>query len=101
MHHLSYRAIHNARFSILDKVADLILDNAWSWPTDWNTRYPPLANINVPQLNEASILFAFEDADCGNSVEQVQCNSDIVRLKLGTIKFKRNARVTTWNLPAD
>ncbi|GJW68675.1 hypothetical protein Tco_0123099 [Tanacetum coccineum] len=34
VHHLSYQAIHNASFSILDKVADLILDNAWSWPAD-------------------------------------------------------------------
>ncbi|GJV72567.1 hypothetical protein Tco_1492562 [Tanacetum coccineum] len=34
VHHLSYRAIHNASFSIHDKVADLILDNAWSLPAD-------------------------------------------------------------------
>ncbi|GKE51820.1 reverse transcriptase domain, reverse transcriptase zinc-binding domain protein [Tanacetum coccineum] len=60
---MSYRAIHNARFSILDKVADLILDNAWSWPTDWNTRYPPLANINVPQLNEHADVLRWKDAD--------------------------------------
>ncbi|GJZ62551.1 reverse transcriptase domain-containing protein [Tanacetum coccineum] len=57
VHHLSYQAIHNARFSIHDKVADLILDNAWSWPADWNTMYPPLANVNVPHLNELADTF--------------------------------------------
>ncbi|GJQ90785.1 reverse transcriptase domain, reverse transcriptase zinc-binding domain protein [Tanacetum coccineum] len=40
------------------------------------------------------------------SVEQLaSAILDLVRLKLGTIKFKRNAKVaklkTTWNLPAD
>ncbi|GJX66703.1 hypothetical protein Tco_0301046 [Tanacetum coccineum] len=55
VHHLSYRAIHNARFSIHDKVADLILDNAWSWPADWNTMYRNLSSqmVNVPPMNEA------------------------------------------------
>ncbi|GJW04433.1 putative reverse transcriptase domain, reverse transcriptase zinc-binding domain protein [Tanacetum coccineum] len=45
-------------------------------------------------------------ASSARSVEQVaSVILDIVRLKLETIKFKRNARVaklkTTWNLPAD
>ncbi|GJV67707.1 putative RNA-directed DNA polymerase [Tanacetum coccineum] len=109
VHHLSYRAIHNARFSIHDKVADLILDNAWSWSADWNTMYPPLANVNVPQLNEladvlpASLYYILQEqnnrihangASCARSVERVaSVILDIVRLKLRTIKFKRNARV--------
>ncbi|GKC97059.1 hypothetical protein Tco_1162501 [Tanacetum coccineum] len=55
VHHLSYRAIHNARFSIHDKVADLILDNAWLWHADWNTMYRNLSSqmVNVPPMNEA------------------------------------------------
>ncbi|GKB74189.1 hypothetical protein Tco_0935601 [Tanacetum coccineum] len=38
MNILSYRAIHNASLSIEAKVADLILDNVWSWPDQWSTR---------------------------------------------------------------
>ncbi|GKE71479.1 lupus La protein, partial [Tanacetum coccineum] len=33
------------------------------WPTDWNTRYPPLANINVPQLNKHVDVLRWKDVE--------------------------------------
>ena len=46
------RAIHNAGISIHAKVADVILNNTWSWPDNWYSRYPTLCNVNVPIIND-------------------------------------------------
>ncbi|GKA04792.1 cysteine-rich receptor-like protein kinase 8, partial [Tanacetum coccineum] len=53
---LTTRAIHNARLSIHAKVADLISNNAWSWPAEWNIKFPILFNLKVPILNDQEDL---------------------------------------------
>ncbi|GJU52788.1 uncharacterized protein Tco_1226502 [Tanacetum coccineum] len=64
MNILSYRAIHNAGLSIEAKVADLILDNGWSWPDQWSTRYySTLATINVPILHDHADMLRWKDVD--------------------------------------
>ncbi|GJS93810.1 putative RNA-directed DNA polymerase, eukaryota, reverse transcriptase zinc-binding domain protein [Tanacetum coccineum] len=149
VHHLSYRAIHNARFSIHDKVADLILDNdadgmfrPFSVSLAWNSirerrdvvqwSYIVWSRHSIPRhaahmwlvmkrwillvarrnndicimghlILAASLYYILQEqnnrihangASCARSVERVaSVILDIVRLKLGTIKFKRNARV--------
>ncbi|PWA49814.1 reverse transcriptase zinc-binding domain-containing protein [Artemisia annua] len=49
---VSTRAIHNAGISIHAKVADVILNNTWSWPYNWYSRFPNLGNVNVPIIND-------------------------------------------------
>nr|XP_043638022.1 uncharacterized protein LOC122609026 [Erigeron canadensis] len=40
--------ITSAGFSLNDKVADIIVDNTWKWPSEWTDRFP---NIQIPVLN--------------------------------------------------
>ena len=80
---VSYRVIHNASLSIHAKVADLIHDNAWSWPELWKTRYPILANINVPTLSDHPDVLRWKDVD-GN------LSPFSVSLAWNTIRERRN-----------
>ncbi|GJT08544.1 putative RNA-directed DNA polymerase [Tanacetum coccineum] len=51
---VSYRDIHRAGFSVHSKISDIINQGAWAWPSEWQVKYPILANIDVPTLSTAT-----------------------------------------------
>ncbi|GJY52376.1 hypothetical protein Tco_0443223 [Tanacetum coccineum] len=84
--------LSSLRCPLLNKAHLPIGSHLWSDIMGWIL---PIARKNNVRLH----------VNGSRSVEQLaSAILDIVRLKLGTIKFKRNARVaklkTTWNLPA-
>nr|GEU36737.1 hypothetical protein [Tanacetum cinerariifolium] len=46
------RDIHAASFSMQTTVADVVSQNAWTWPLEWAHRYPLIFAITVLSLNE-------------------------------------------------
>ena len=48
---ISIREIYNARLSIECTVEELVVDNNWGWPMDWNVKFSRLNNVHVPILN--------------------------------------------------
>ncbi|GJU34638.1 uncharacterized protein Tco_1182992 [Tanacetum coccineum] len=46
------RDIHAAGFSMQTTVADVVSQNAWTWPLEWANRYPLIFAMTVPSLNE-------------------------------------------------
>ncbi|GJZ13757.1 hypothetical protein Tco_0548987 [Tanacetum coccineum] len=51
---VSYRDIHRAGFLLYSKVSDIINQGTWAWPSEWQVKYPILANIDVPTLSTAT-----------------------------------------------
>lgn len=51
MDSLTARAISTAGLSLETKVADLVLNDCWTWPIEWETRYPNIYHSIVPRLN--------------------------------------------------
>ncbi|GJZ22668.1 putative gag-pol polyprotein [Tanacetum coccineum] len=47
---LSNRDIVRSGFSLENSVSNLISDGVWRWPLDWLSRFPFLAQLNVPVL---------------------------------------------------
>ncbi|GJY63311.1 RNA-directed DNA polymerase, eukaryota, reverse transcriptase zinc-binding domain protein [Tanacetum coccineum] len=46
------REIHDARMSNNDYLADVIQDGRWMWPSEWNSMFSKLSQINVPNLSQ-------------------------------------------------
>ncbi|GJZ05303.1 hypothetical protein Tco_0538578 [Tanacetum coccineum] len=44
---ISPRDIHRAGFNMPSKIQDVIHDNQWMWPHDWDLKYPTLSSIIV------------------------------------------------------
>ncbi|GJW57424.1 SPX and EXS domain-containing protein [Tanacetum coccineum] len=51
---ISNRDIYRAGLGLDTRVSDIVLAGSWVWPTDWLVKYPPLANIVVPNLTNAA-----------------------------------------------
>ncbi|GJW62043.1 putative RNA-directed DNA polymerase [Tanacetum coccineum] len=51
---ISNRDIYRAGLGLDARVSDIVLAGSWVWPTDWLVKYPPLANIVVPNLTNAA-----------------------------------------------
>ncbi|PWA91184.1 reverse transcriptase zinc-binding domain-containing protein [Artemisia annua] len=51
---ISNRDIYRAGLGRDARVSDIFFDGSWVWPTDWLVKYPPLANIVVPNLTNAT-----------------------------------------------
>ncbi|GJS38753.1 reverse transcriptase domain, reverse transcriptase zinc-binding domain protein [Tanacetum coccineum] len=51
MDSITTRAINYAGLNMNTKVAEVISDYAWSWPTEWATRYPHLFSLTILDLN--------------------------------------------------
>ncbi|GKB74635.1 hypothetical protein Tco_0936047 [Tanacetum coccineum] len=68
-------------------VTNLILDNAWSWPDEWSTRYPTLATINVPILHEHAVVLRWKDVN-GN-------------LRPFSVRLKTQDRLRPWDIGGD
>ncbi|GJY01145.1 hypothetical protein Tco_0359297 [Tanacetum coccineum] len=49
-HIISYRDISRAGYDLATKVKDTITNANWNWPHEWLVKYPPLNNINVPNI---------------------------------------------------
>ena len=47
---ITTRDIVRAGFNLSDSVWDMIDHGSWRWPADWNTKFPDLVNIPVPNL---------------------------------------------------
>nr|KAJ0211180.1 hypothetical protein LSAT_V11C400156810 [Lactuca sativa] len=47
---LSHREITSAGYNIRDKVSDVIVDDNWSWPSEWIDIIPQLGDFPVPRL---------------------------------------------------
>ena len=43
--------MHRAGFQLYSKVIDAVHNGAWSWPTEWVTKYPILNSLAVPQFS--------------------------------------------------
>ncbi|GKB51221.1 retrovirus-related pol polyprotein from transposon TNT 1-94 [Tanacetum coccineum] len=43
-------AIANARFSLDDKIKDVVSNGAWKWPSTWFVAYPVLISMPIPIL---------------------------------------------------
>lgn len=48
---LTARAISTAGLSLETKVADLVLNDCWTWPIEWEAWYPNIYHSTVPSLN--------------------------------------------------
>ncbi|GKC22787.1 putative reverse transcriptase domain, reverse transcriptase zinc-binding domain protein [Tanacetum coccineum] len=44
---ISPHDIHRAGFNMSSKIQDVIHDNQWMWPHDWDLKYPTLTHITV------------------------------------------------------
>ncbi|XP_071694872.1 uncharacterized protein [Rutidosis leptorrhynchoides] len=60
---VSWRDINATRFSYETRVADLVHNNSWVWPTQWLTKYPILASISVPILSNNRDYIVWKEAD--------------------------------------
>ncbi|GJT83581.1 reverse transcriptase zinc-binding domain-containing protein [Tanacetum coccineum] len=50
---ITKRYIYDAKFKSNDKVADLIKEARWKWPSEWFDMFPTLKEIQVPFLNDS------------------------------------------------
>nr|GEX99832.1 hypothetical protein [Tanacetum cinerariifolium] len=53
---ISNRDIYRAGLGLSATVSDIVDDGSWYWPPDWSSKYPRLANVNVPNLIAARDL---------------------------------------------
>ncbi|GJY62450.1 putative RNA-directed DNA polymerase [Tanacetum coccineum] len=51
---ISNKDIYRAGLGLDARVSDIVLAGLWVWPTDWLVKYPPLANIVVPNFTNAA-----------------------------------------------
>ncbi|GKB18900.1 sodium/hydrogen exchanger 6 [Tanacetum coccineum] len=114
---LSIRDIMRLMFSLDDSVSNLISDGAWKWSPDWVSRFPSMAQLQVPfvldDMDDVILwcgprLVFYADRSCcyfilhlvvkewkigqeeTSSPDQlVQVILSMVRLKLDTFKFKK------------
>ncbi|GKA36101.1 hypothetical protein Tco_0722592 [Tanacetum coccineum] len=64
---ISNRDIYKAGLGLSAKVNEIIDSGMWSWPTDWVLKYPMLANLNVPNLSNASDGIVWRHISNGDS----------------------------------
>ncbi|GJV75084.1 hypothetical protein Tco_1506668 [Tanacetum coccineum] len=50
---VSNRDIFRAGFNWDTKLQDLICNGTWTWPDEWNVKYPVLMSINVPIISDS------------------------------------------------
>ena len=50
MDHITNRAITSAGLSNQTIIADIVVNNAWTWPHTWYSRFPILQEVSVPVL---------------------------------------------------
>ncbi|PWA36436.1 reverse transcriptase zinc-binding domain-containing protein [Artemisia annua] len=50
MNHVTHRAVSNAGYNKREKVVNVVNDGSWSWPQTWYNHFPPLSQINFPNL---------------------------------------------------
>nr|GEV26641.1 ribonuclease H-like domain-containing protein [Tanacetum cinerariifolium] len=54
---LSPREISNAEYNTCSKVSDLMVHNAWSWPSSWLIRAPELGLVPTPSIQMDTVLY--------------------------------------------
>ncbi|GKC25398.1 hypothetical protein Tco_1027548 [Tanacetum coccineum] len=52
-----------AGFRHSSKVIDIIESGSWRWPIEWNSKYPTLDNIDVPNFSSASDKLVWKNYD--------------------------------------
>ncbi|GKA93904.1 zinc knuckle CX2CX4HX4C containing protein [Tanacetum coccineum] len=71
---ISNRDIYGAGYNRSAKVKDIIVNDSWSWPDVWMSKYSDLGTIGVPHLSDASDKLVWKDlsnVDVGFSVATV------------------------------
>ncbi|GKB83280.1 hypothetical protein Tco_0950175, partial [Tanacetum coccineum] len=78
---LSNREISRAGFSLSDSVYSLITDDVWRLPSDWASRFPIIAQIQVPVLNvDVDDVLLWKDREGVLRPFSVTCVWDTIRL---------------------
>ena len=52
---ITHRSLYSAKLDKSCTVADMVINGAWKWPSEWLGIYPFLANIEPPLLNPNSL----------------------------------------------
>ncbi|XP_071727488.1 uncharacterized protein [Rutidosis leptorrhynchoides] len=55
------RIIHQAGFDMYTTVSDIVHNNTWCWPAQWEVWFPQLANINPPIFSNEKDVILWED----------------------------------------
>ncbi|GKE24317.1 hypothetical protein Tco_1435829 [Tanacetum coccineum] len=59
--YVTTRNLFRAGFTFSSKVNDLIVNGMWSWPHEWNSKYPMLASLVPPMLVETHDQLEWHD----------------------------------------
>ncbi|GJT95029.1 hypothetical protein Tco_1090547 [Tanacetum coccineum] len=59
--YVTTRDLFRAGFTLSSKVNDLIVNGMWSWPHEWNSKYPMLASLVPPMLVETHDQLEWHD----------------------------------------
>ncbi|GKD62853.1 reverse transcriptase domain, reverse transcriptase zinc-binding domain protein, partial [Tanacetum coccineum] len=84
---ISNRDIYKAGLGLSAKVNEIIDSGMWSWPTDWVLKYPMLANLNVPNLSNASDGIVWRHISNGDSDFSVAKAYDCIRPKANEVDW--------------
>ncbi|GKA90278.1 hypothetical protein Tco_0812148 [Tanacetum coccineum] len=95
---ITKRDIYDARLNSNNRVADLIDEARWKWPSEWIGMFPILKDIQVPSLNDSPNKAnernsrAFKN---GSEDEEtvIKIVKDEIRGKLTSLNVKRSAIV--------
>ncbi|XP_071694814.1 uncharacterized protein [Rutidosis leptorrhynchoides] len=63
--------INNAGFSNQAKVSDIVVSSGFNWPHNWLAKYPLLATVQAPYLNN------MEDKLVWRGIDAIDCNASI------------------------
>ncbi|GJW37987.1 hypothetical protein Tco_0060907 [Tanacetum coccineum] len=85
---LSNREISRAGFSLSDSVYSLITDDVWRLPSDWASRFPIIAQIQVPVLNvDVDDVLLWKDREGVLRPFSMTCVWETIRLGADVVPF--------------